>query len=64
MEDRHVIPEDRIGGGANLLSLPGSQGGQEGFQFMGEKREGVENEAGVPTAADAEDSFESPQAAR
>jgi len=39
-EDRHVIPEDRIGGSANLLSLPGSQGGQEGFQFMGEKRRG------------------------
>jgi len=39
-EDRHVIPEDRIRGSANLLSLPGSRGGQEGFQFMGEKRRG------------------------
>ena len=44
--------------------LAGESGRPGRLPVYGGKEEGVENEAGVFTAADAEESFESPQAAR
>jgi len=32
--DRDIVPENRIGGGSDLLSLPGRAGSQKGFQLV------------------------------
>ncbi len=51
MEDGNVIPENRIGRDADLLSLLGIQGDQESLQFSGERV------GGAPKAASGGGSF-------